>query len=328
LPLFHFRVIGAAFTLLIAIAPIVDPAAAQSARTWPQRSVKVIVTLGPGSGVDIGARLLADRLSVRWGEPVVIENRPGGDGLVAIGAFVAAANDDHVLLAAPSGSFTAHPFLYKNLPYKSGDLAPIARISNTIVVVAVPASLAVGSFADLVALVRTQPGRLNWAGTTASNEFLFAAFLKSAGLDMSKVPYRNLVEAANDLATGRLEVNVTAFAIARPQLEAGKIKLLAVTNTARASILPDLPTVAEAGYPELTLDGLVGFFGPANMAEKVREVIAADVRAAMDAIVEDRLNLTGQVPHFGGPAQFAAEIEQQRARLAVAAKALGIVPSQ
>jgi tripartite-type tricarboxylate transporter receptor subunit TctC len=325
LPLFHFRVIGAAFTLLIAIAPIVDPAAAQSARTWPQRSVKVIVTLGPGSGVDIGARLLADRLSVRWGEPVVIENRPGGDGLVAIGAFVAAANDDHVLLAAPSGSFTAHPFLYKNLPYKPGDLA---RISNTIVAAAVPASLAVGSFADLVALVRAQPGRLNWAGTTASNEFLFAAFLKSAGLDMSKVPYRNLVEAANDLATGRLEVNVTAFAIARPQLEAGKIKLLAVTNTARASILPDLPTVAEAGYPELTLDGLVGFFGPANMAEKVREVIAADVRAAMDAIVEHRLNLTGQVPHFGGPAQFAAEIEQQRARLAVAAKALGIVPSQ
>ena len=328
MPLFHFRVIVAAFTLLIALAPIVNPAAAQSARAWPQRPVKLIVTLGPGSGVDIGARLLSDRLSVRWDAPVVVENRPGGDGLVAIGAFVAAANDDHVLLAAPSGSFTAHPFLYKNLPYKPGDLAPIARISNTIVVAAVPASLAVGSFADLVALVRAQPGRLNWAGTTASNEFLFAAFLKGAGLDMSKVPYRNLVEAANDLATGRIEVNVTAFAIARPQLEAGKIKLLAVTNTARASILPDLPTVAEAGYPELTLDGLVGFFGPANMAEKVREVIAADVRAAMDATVEDRLNLTGQVPHFGGPAEFAAEIEQQRARLAVAAKALGIVPSQ
>jgi tripartite-type tricarboxylate transporter receptor subunit TctC len=289
--------------------------------------VRLIVTLGPGSGVDIGARLLADRLSARWGQPVVVENRPGGDGLVAIGAFVA-ANDDHVLLAAPSGSFTAHPFLYKNLSYKPGDLVPIARISNTIVVDAVPASLAVGSLADLVALVRANPGKLNWAGTTASNEFLFAAFLKTAGLDMSKVPYRNLVEAMNDLASARLELNVTAFAIARPQLAAGKIKLLAVTNTARASILADLPTVAEAGFPELSLDGLVGFFGAANMAPQVREFIAADVHAAMDPLVEDRLNLTGQVPHFGTPAEFAAEIEQQRARLAAAARTIGIVPSQ
>ena len=154
--------------------------------------------------------------------------------LVAIGAFVG-ANDDHVLLAAPSGSFTAHPFIYKSLPYKASDLLPIARVSNTIVVMAVPAALEVNSLAELVAMARAQPGKLNWAGTTGSNEFLFAAFLKHAGLSMSKVPYRNPVEAANDVATGRLHVNVTAFAIARPQLQAGKIKLLAVTNTARAA---------------------------------------------------------------------------------------------
>ncbi len=199
-----------------------------------------------GSGVDIGTRLLAERLSRRWGQPVVVENRPGGDGLVAIGAFVG-ANDDHVLLAAPSGSFTAHPFIYKNLPYKAADLSPIARVSNTVVVMAVPAALEVNSLAELVAMARAQPGKLNWAGTTSSNEFLFAAFLKNAGLLMSKIPYRNLVEAANDAATGRIQLNVTAFAIARPQLQAGNVKLLAVTNTARAAILPGVPTVTEAG---------------------------------------------------------------------------------
>jgi tripartite-type tricarboxylate transporter receptor subunit TctC len=177
-------------------------------------------------------------------------------------------------------------------------------------------------------MARAQPGKLNWAGTTGSNEFLFAAFLKNAGLSMSKVPYRNLVEAANDLALGRIEVNVTAFAIVRPQIEAGKVKLLAVTATARASILPDVPTVAEAGHPELTLDGLVGFFGPPTMPEKIRETIAADVRDAIDPVVEERLNLTGQVPNFGGPADFTAAIEQQRARLSAAAKDLGIVPTQ
>ena len=313
-----------AFGLLAALFLAAKPSTAQ---TWPQRSVKLIVTLGPGSGVDIGTRLIADRLSRRWGQPVVVENRPGGDGLVAIGAFVA-ANDDHVLLATPSGSFNAHPFIYKQLPYKPEDLVPIARVSNTIVVIAVPAALEVKSLADLVAMARAQPGKLNWAGTTGSNEFLFAAFLKNAGLSMSKVPCRNLVEAANDLATGRIDVNVTAFAIVRPQIEAGKVKLLAVTNTTRSTVLPDVPTTTEAGYPDLALDGLVGFFGPPTMPERIRDGIAADVREAMDAAVEERLDLTGQIPNFGGPAQFAAAIEAQRAGLARAAKDLGIVPTQ
>ena len=309
------------------LAMLVLAAKPSTAQTWPQRTVKFIVTLGPGSGVDIGTRLIADRLSQRWGLPVVVENRPGGDGLVAIGAFVG-ANDDHVLLAAPSGSFTPHPYMYKNLPYKPADLVPIARVSNTIVVMAAPVSLEVKSLADLVAMVRAQPGKLNWAGTTASNEFLFAAFLKNAGLSMSKVPYRNLVEAANDVATGRIQLNVTAYAIVRPQVQAGKIKLLAVTNTARAAVVPDVPTVTEGGYPELALDGLVGFFGPPNMPDRIREGIAADVREALDPVVEERLNLTGQLPNFGGPAEFAAAIEQQRARFAAAAKNLGIAPTQ
>jgi tripartite-type tricarboxylate transporter receptor subunit TctC len=315
---------GVAFALLATLVLVAKPSAAQ---TWPQRTVKFIVTLGPGSGVDIGTRLLADRLSKRWDQPVVVENRPGGDGVVAINAFVG-ANDDHVLLAAPSGSFTAHPFIYKHLSYKPADIVPIARVSNTIIVMAAPASLEVKSVADLVAMARAQPGKLNWAGTTGSNEFLFAAFLKNAGLSMSKVPYRNLVEAANDLATGRIQVNVTAFAIARPQFDAGKVKLLAVTNTSRAAVIPDVPTVTQAGYPDLALDGLVGFFGPPTMSDRIREGIAADVREAMDPVVEERLNLTGQIPNFGGPADFAAAIEQQRARLATAAKDLGIVPTE
>jgi tripartite-type tricarboxylate transporter receptor subunit TctC len=315
---------GVAFALLATLVLVAKPSAAQ---TWPQRTVKFIVTLGPGSGVDIGTRLLADRLSKRWDQPVVVENRPGGDGVVAINAFVG-ANDDHVLLAAPSGSFTAHPFIYKHLSYKPADIVPIARVSNTIIVMAAPASLEVKSVADLVAMARAQPGKLNWAGTTGSNEFLFAAFLKNAGLSMSKVPYRNLVEAANDLATGRIQVNVTAFAIARPQFDAGKVKLLAVTNTSRAAVIPDVPTVTQAGYPDLALDGLVGFFGPPTMSDRIREGIAADVREAMDPVVEERLNLTGQIPNFGGPADFAAAIEQQRARLAAAAKDLGIVPTE
>src|SRR5262249_57120764 len=116
-----------------------------------------------------------------WDQPVVVENRRGGDGLCAISGF-ASANDDHVLLAAPSGSFTAHPFIYKNLPYNPADIVPIARVSNTIVVMAVPASLEVKSVAELLAMARAQPRQLSCAGTTGSNGFLFRAFLKNAGL--------------------------------------------------------------------------------------------------------------------------------------------------
>jgi tripartite-type tricarboxylate transporter receptor subunit TctC len=315
--------------LLAALFFASTPAASQpSAQPWPQRPVKFIVTLGPASGVDIGARLIGDRLSRRWHQPVVVENRPGGDGLLALGAF-AAANDDHVLLAAPSGTFTAHPFLYKSLPYKPSDLVPVVRISNTVLVLAVTASLDVKSMDDLVALTRSHPGKINWSGTTGAQEFLFGGFLKRADLAMAKVPYRNQVEAANDLAAGRIDVDVTALAVVRPQLQAGTVRLIAVSNSERASIIPDVPTVTEQGYPDLAQDGLVGLFAPPSMAAATREAIAADVGAIIaDPLIEERLNLTGQVVNFGGPAEFAAAVERQRAHIAAAAKALGVEPVQ
>ena len=107
------------------------------AQGWPQRAVKFVVSLGAGSGVDIGTRLLGDRLSTRWSQPVVVENRPGGDGIVAITSFLS-AHDDHILLASPTSSFTAHPYLHDNLPYKASDLQTIARVWNTFITVAVP----------------------------------------------------------------------------------------------------------------------------------------------------------------------------------------------
>jgi tripartite-type tricarboxylate transporter receptor subunit TctC len=316
--------------LAIALAaPLMLASATAAAQTWPQRTVKFLLPLGPGSGVDIGARLLADRLTTRWGQPVVVENRPGGDGIVAIGAF-ASAHDDHILLVTPTSSFTAHPYLHDNLPYKPDDLLPIARVSNTLITIAVPASLNLGSLEQLVALARAQPAKLNWAGVTGALDFLFAGFLQSSGLSMTKVPYRNPVEAANDLAEGRVQMYMAALAIVRPQLQTGKIKLLAVTNSVRAPAAPDVPTVKEAGYPALTFDGLVGFFGPSGMPNELRDRIAADIRVAVagDPLIADRLAATGQILNIGGPAEFARATEAQRSRIAEIAKDLGIKPTQ
>jgi tripartite-type tricarboxylate transporter receptor subunit TctC len=310
------------FALVLALLAASTAAFAQS---WPQRPVKLVLPLGPGSGTDIGARLISEKLAARWGQPVVIENRPGGDGMVAITAFVG-ARDDHVLLFSPSSSFTAHPYLQDNLPYKPSDLGPIARFSNTIISIAVPNTLQLGTLAQLFELARAQPGKLNWAGTTGATDFIFAGLVKRAGATMTKVPYRNPVEAANDLGEGRVQAYASALAIVRPQLEAGKIRLLAIYNSMRAPTAPDVPTLAEAGFPELVMDGLVGLFGPAEMPMPLRKRIAADVQAVADASVAERLLATAQILNTGGPAEFGAAIDEQRARIDAVAKELGIRP--
>jgi tripartite-type tricarboxylate transporter receptor subunit TctC len=323
----HLRLRALVALIFGALIVLAGPAKAPAAADWPTRPVRLILTLGAGSGTDIGARLLADRLTQRWGQPVIVDNRPGGDGLVAINAFVS-AHDDHVLLCAPSSSFTAHPFLHENLPYKPSDLVPITRISNTLIAISVPATMNVASFGDLIALARAQPGKLDWAGVTGAHEFVFGGWLKRSGLNMVEVPYRNPVDAANDLAENRVQVYSSALAIVRPQLEAGKIKLLAMANTVRAPSQPNVPTVGEAGYPELALDGLVGLFGPSGMPLELRQRITADVRAVADSTVADRLSITGQIMNIGGPEEFGTSIDEQRAKVAAFAADLGIKPLQ
>jgi tripartite-type tricarboxylate transporter receptor subunit TctC len=320
----------AAFALSIASAAAQPPAPqASTSQNWPIRTVRFILTLGPGSGTDIGGRLLADRLTRKWGQPVVIENKTGGDGIVAIGAFVG-ARDDHILLLSPTSSFTAHPFLHDNLPYKPEDLAPIARVSNTFVGITVPVAAPANSLNELVDLIRARPGELNWAGVTGANSFMFEAWLIASKLDMKKVPYRNPVDAGRDLAENRVQVYESAVAIAQPQIELGKIKLLALLNTVRTPAYPHIPTVAEAGFPALTIDGLVGLFGLPFMPVELRERIATDIREVMesDPIIKDRLTRTGQLFNPGGPAEFGASIETQRATVKAAANALGLYAKQ
>ena len=294
-----------------------------AAQEFPSRPVRLVVPFPPGGPLDISGRLISKELQERWGQPVVVENRPGGDGIVAINAFVS-AHDDHQLLFAPSSSFTAHPFLHDHLPYRPSDLLPIARISNTIITISVPSSLNVNSLDQLMTVARAEPGKLNWAGTTGAIDFMFAGWLKREGLDMAKVAYKNAVDAANDLAEGRVQVYESALAIVRPQLQSGKIKLLAVTNTVRAPSEPNLPTVQEAGQPALTIDGLVGLFGPTDMPVELRHRITADIRAVADNTIKDRLITTGQLLNVGGSEEFAQSIDEQRAVVAAFAQELGI----
>jgi tripartite-type tricarboxylate transporter receptor subunit TctC len=317
-----------AFVAAALILPAAMWGQCAAADSWPNRPVRFIVTLGPGSGVDIAARLLADKLSARWSRPVVVENRPGGDGIIAITSFLG-AHDDHTLLVTPVSSFIAHPYFHDQLPYAPNDLMPIARISKTIVTVNVPTSLNVNSLKDLETLARAKPSELNWTTGSGVTDLVFAGFLHTVGLTMARVPYKDPVTATNDLAEGRIQIFMTSFAIVRPQVLTGKVKVLAVTNHERAQAIPDIPTVLEADYSSLEFDGLVGLFGPPELAAAVRTRIANDIRTVLaDPAIRQTLTATGQVVSPSNEVEFARSIEQQRAQVAAVSKSLGSKPLQ
>jgi tripartite-type tricarboxylate transporter receptor subunit TctC len=301
-----------------------------SAQTYPQRTVKFILPFGPGSGADITMRLVGDRLAARWGRPVVIDNRAGGDGLVAINSFIA-ANDEHTLLYIPVGTIAVHPYTHDKVPYDADrDLLPIVNVTSLILSAAIPGSMKPNTLREFVELVRAEPGKHNAVVAPGNSDFLWSGFLKSERLEMAKVPYRDIVQVPGDLAEGRVQLLMSSLAIVQPLKQAGKLKVLAVTSRKRAPPAPDVPTVAEAGYPALTLESIGGIFGPRGMPLATRQQVAADVRAVVesDPTIAQKLEATGQVIDLRGPTEFTAGIKELRDQLDGIAKLLDMKAAQ
>ena len=327
----RWAMLGAAFVLVLAVAMAGTARAQGAAGTgWPNRSVKFIIPFGAGAGADIGARLVAERLQKKWSQPVVVENRPGGDGIVAITSFVQ-ANDDHTLLFAATGSFTVHPFQREKLPYdRERDILPIARVSNTLLGVGIPASLGMSTMKEIVAKARAEPGKLNSALVPGITEFVYDGFVHAEKLSMVKVPYRDIVQAVPDVGENRIQFMVASIAILQPGVNAGRVKLVALNGKTRnEEIAPGVPTVREAGFPSLEFDGLVGLLGPKMLSLELRKRIADDVmEATRDPEVSRRLTATMQAVNPGGPEEFGAAMREQESQVAGIAKALGIQRKQ
>lgn len=318
----HRRLFAAAAFLALAFAASV-PAQAQS---WPTRTVKFIVPFGPGAGADIGARLFAERLTAKWGQPVVVENRPGGDAIVSINAFLG-ANDDHTLWFGPAGSFIVHPFVYAKLNYNPADLIPIARVSNTILAVAVKKDAPYSNLKEFTEAARAAPGTFNSDLVQGVTEFTFWGYQHHEKLQITQVPYRDINVAPVDLGEGRIQVVMSSLAVVQPQWHAGRIKLITVTTKTRVKAAPDVPTAREQGYPSLEWEGLAGLFGIKSMSNELKEKIAADFRAAAaDGSIGERLEATGQIINIGGPKEFADSITEQQASIAAVAKAIDFKP--
>jgi tripartite-type tricarboxylate transporter receptor subunit TctC len=307
--------------LAVVVATAAMAFSASAAEPWPQRAVRLIAPFSPGTGSDLAARLFAERLSKRWGQPVFVENRPGADGIVAVNTFLS-ITDRHALLFSFAGPVSINPFLYDKLPYDpEHDLVPVASAIDNFFAVAVANSLGVDTIAAFIELARRQPGKLNWAATPGLPQYIFVAFQKRAGVDLVEVPYKEIAPMLQDLGQGRVDVAVTGFPAFLPLVESGKARVLMVTNRDRSPLAPQIPTAAEVGSPDLLFEGVVGFYGWRGMPADLRQRIAADVNAAAaDPALVERLRGVGVVVRTGTPADFAASIEDQKAKVRALAR--------
>ena len=314
--------------LFVTLAALVLANGGALAQAWPQRVVRLIVPLSPGSSPDVTARVYAERLSAMWGQPVVVENLPGADGIVAVREFVG-RHDDHTLLYSFAGPISINPVTYATLPYDPArDLVPIAVSSDNCLAIGVSPKLGVANLHDLLTLAGSRSEKVNWFGAPGLPYFAFAGLLKSDGVEMVHVSYRDIGQSLIDLKEGRIGVVSTGLTQMLPHEQAGNLKLVAVINRTRCLSAPNVPTTTELHHPELAFDGVTGFFGGRAMNEELRQRIAADVRAvAAQPAVLARFEKIGVVARSGTPAQFADEINEQRVKVARIAAAIGTRPT-
>src|SRR5579871_6564981 len=226
------------------------------AQQWPQRTVRLIVSTSVSSGTDLAARTFADALAARWKQPVVVENRPGADGLIATTAFLG-MRDDHAMMYSFAAPMSVLPVIHASLPYDPGrDLVPISLGADTFIAFSAHASLQLGSLKEFVALARSHPGKFNSYAPSSALPYVLAGFFKSQNLDLVPVYYREQGRGLQDHAEGRIQFMLSVMTDRLPLVQSGHVKFLAVTNGRRAAMMPDVPTAMESGFPDFAFEGL------------------------------------------------------------------------
>ena len=298
-------------------------------QTYPTHTVRLILPFNPGSATDTTARLFADRLTARWGKPVIVENRPGGDGLVAMKVFVD-AHDDHTLFFGPAAAFLVHLYDQEAPPYTLADIAPIAGVYITVLAVTVPTALNVNSMSDLVALARAEPGKLNVAAASGNSDFLIFGFLKDMRLMSRGCPIATSCRRPAILSESRIQVLSSSLAAVQSMMQTGRIKVLLGDQPQACADRARHSDRRGSRLPAIDHGNGGGLYGPKEMPDTVRESIAAEFReiAEHDPMIEKRLIDTGQIMTLLRPAEFAANIKEQNDQLAAIAKTLGLKTSQ
>ena len=299
-------------------------AAANAQTKWPTRTVKMITPQPPGTGIDVSCRMFGDKLSQKWGQPVVVENRPGADGAIGASAFTS-SGDDHSLLCSFGAPITILPFTAQSkLNYDPRDLKPISPIVDFVQIFAVSSTFGADNLDAFLKKVRAEPGKHNWSSTQGLPLLFMNSFVRSAKLDMAYVPYTALSPALQDLGQGRIQIYATSYASIAPLLQSNGAKIVLVLNGDRAPQAPNIPTAKEAGFPGLTVVSFNGIFGGRDMPDDVRERIAKEIQAIGKVPeVAARLEKLGMAVRTSSPADFAKVIADQSATVQSILKATG-----
>jgi tripartite-type tricarboxylate transporter receptor subunit TctC len=279
------------------------------AQAFPTRPVKLVVPYPAGGPVDGVARGVADRLSKIWNQPVVVENKAGANEVIAADFVAKAPADGYTILFGADPTFATNQFLFKKLPYDPvKDLVPVSRIAIVNMAIILSGTFPPNNLKEFVTLVKANPGKFNYsAGAGTAAHVQFDAFLRQQGLDMTHVAYRGTASALQDILTGQIQATMGGITVAKPHLASGKMKLLAINGNKRPKSLPDVPTYAEAGFPNTQAFFYVGFAVPKGTPKNVIDAITVANRkvAADPEFIEKTLDPYAYEPMSETPEQFA-----------------------
>jgi len=316
---------------LLLAAGLATPALAQSPApaAWPQRPVRLLVPYAPGGGTDLFTRALAEGLRPILGQPVLVENRAGANGLVG-SEVVARTEPDGQLFLVDTGSHSLNPYVMPSLPYRTDrDFTPVALLSRFPMLLAASGSAPYRSAAELVAAAKAAPRSIGFGTTDAAISYAGNLFCRLAGIEMVEVAYRGAGPMLNDLVAGHLPTSWNSTVAALPHIQAGRIRALGVTTTQRSPLLPEVPTLAEAGIAGYEFAGWYAMLGPAGLpAPIVARMHAAIAEVLADPAIRAKLAPTGADLTPLGPAEFAALLREEAARWAQAARDGLIVKAQ
>lgn len=309
---------------LLGSALIQSPAWAQD---YPSRPVRIIVPYAPGGGTDLFTRTVAEHLSKKYGQPFVVENRPGANTLIGNRA-IATADPDGYVFGMISSATTSLPATMKDFttdPLK--DFTPITQLVTGNYALVVHPSVPVSNVAELIAYAKAHPDKLNFASSGGSNDLVISLFKTRAGIDVPTINYKGIAPARQAVLANEVQFTLDVVGVARDMAAAGRMKFLAVSGAKRDPLAPDVPTVAESGLPGFSADFWWGYAGPAGLpADVVRKLHAGIVEALGTPLLSQQVRTNGNIPVGNTPEAFAKLIADDTAMWKAAAKAAGITP--
>jgi tripartite-type tricarboxylate transporter receptor subunit TctC len=298
-----------------------------AAQNYPNRPIRIIAQFQPGTSTDILARVIAQKLTEAWGQQAVVDNRPGAGGIVGTELGARAAPDGYTLTMGVSSAFGINPTLYAKLPYDAlRDFAPITNIALTPQTLVSSPSFAAKSVKELVAIAKAKAGGMNYAslGSGSTSHLTMEMFKSAAGIELNHVPYKGSPAAHADLMAGQVPIMFDAIPATLPHIKSGKLRGLGIGARKRSAFLPDLPTIAETGYPGFEAIGWIGIVAPAKTPDAILNKLNTEiVRILKEPDVQQRLDTLAFTPAPGTRAEFGAFIKSEIAKWGKAVKESG-----